>query len=82
MYLFAMVNNVCIESVTRLVKDLLFSLIHCAQKYLSVHAFGRGDIHIENTSCHVFIHNVIPKDLTNLYMYLCIVKCIVLVCVV
>ena len=30
--------------------------------YLSVHAFGRGDIHIENTSCHVYIHNVTPKD--------------------
>ena len=30
--------------------------------YLSVHAFGGGDIYIENTSCHVFIHNKTPKD--------------------
>ena len=32
------------------------------EAYLSEHAFGRGDIYIENTSCHVFIHNVTPKD--------------------
>ena len=30
--------------------------------YLSVHAFGRGDIHIENTFCRVIIHIVISKD--------------------
>ena len=29
--------------------------------YLSVHAFGRGEIYIENISCHVFIHNKTPK---------------------
>ena len=36
--------------------------MHTEVAYLSIHAFWRGDIHIENTSCHVFIDNVTPKD--------------------
>ena len=48
----------------RIVQDLLFlaDIMHTEVAYLSIHAFGREDIHIENTSCHVFIDNVIPKD--------------------
>ena len=59
MYNFAIENKACIESVLDFVQDLLF-LLEVA--YLSVHAFVRGDIYIENTSCHVFIHNKTPKD--------------------
>ena len=40
----------------------LADIKHTEVAYLSIHAFGRGDIHIENTSCHVFIDNVTPKD--------------------
>ena len=62
-YNFAMENNACTESVSELVKISFFADTMCTEvAYVSVHAFGRGDIHIENTSCHVFIHNVIPKD--------------------
>ena len=40
----------------------LADIMHTEVAYLSIHAFGREDIHIENTSCHVFIDNVTPKD--------------------
>ena len=64
MYNFAIENKACIESVSDFVQDLLFlaDTMYTEVAYLSVHAFVRGDIYIENTSCHVFIHNKTPKD--------------------
>ena len=32
------------------------------KRSLITSVIGREDIHIENTSCHVFIDNVTPKD--------------------
>ena len=49
-----MKNKACIESVSELFKISFFGDTMCTEvAYLSVHAFERGDIIIENTSCHV-----------------------------
>ena len=54
MYIFAMENNACIESVSDVFKVSYSCWYNAHWSSLSVSTcFGGGDIYIENTSCHV-----------------------------
>ena len=53
-------HEICLRICPR--SPFLADTMRTEVAYLLVHAFGRGAICIENTSCHVFIHNKTPKD--------------------